>query len=151
MLIQLAPSSERILKKICKALYIFRSVPRRARLRKPACVVPGFAVPCLFKLSTAMAPVVLRYGFSKITWPEDHFRRKALENGAKLCKAKYVYDVEETVSCRDSDSQVAAKCHSQVHQASYDVTLQVSEHLMLDRLLPRVPVLFLYGACSCVK
>lgn len=114
MLIQLAPSSERILKKICKALYIFRSVPRRARLRKPASVVPGFAVPCLFKLSTAMAPVVLRYGFSKITWPEDHFRRKALENGAKLCKAKYVYDVEETVSCRDSDSQVAAKCHSQV-------------------------------------
>ncbi|KAH7943949.1 hypothetical protein HPB52_013727 [Rhipicephalus sanguineus] len=79
-----------------------------------------------------MAPVVLRYGFSKITWPEDHFRRKALENGAKLCKARYAYDVEEAVPCRDSDTQVTAKCHSQVHQTSYNVTLQLSSQRVIS-------------------
>lgn len=77
-----------------------------------------------------MAPVVLRYGFGNISWPEDYFPRKALENGEKLFKADYVYGVEETVPCRDSDSQVTAKCHSQVHQASYDVSIQVSQHLL---------------------
>nr|XP_050023413.1 uncharacterized protein LOC126517661 [Dermacentor andersoni] len=73
-----------------------------------------------------MAPVVLRHGFRKVAGIDEYFRASALEKGQKLCAAKYAYDVEETLEWFDGDSQVAAKCHSQVRQATYDVNIQLS-------------------------
>ncbi|XP_065306677.1 uncharacterized protein [Dermacentor albipictus] len=73
-----------------------------------------------------MAPVVLRYGFRKVAGIDEYFRASALEKGRKLCAAKYAYDVEETLERFDGDSQVVAKCHSQVRQATYDVNIQLS-------------------------
>lgn len=73
-----------------------------------------------------MPPVILQYGFSCIVFADGHFCNSVLSKGRKLCTANYVYGVEETVYGGNLDSEIAAKCHSQVKQASYDVKVQVS-------------------------
>ncbi|KAH7964029.1 hypothetical protein HPB51_027729 [Rhipicephalus microplus] len=69
---------------------------------------------------------LLTYGFSSVVFAEGYFRDSALSKGRKLRTANYVYGVEETVFGSNSPSEIAAKCNSQVKQASNDVKVQLT-------------------------
>lgn len=49
-----------------------------------------------------------------------------MDKGRKLCTARYVYDVEECDPQDAGSSRVTAKCHSQVKNIPYNITIQVS-------------------------
>ncbi|KAH6929179.1 hypothetical protein HPB50_023978 [Hyalomma asiaticum] len=90
-----------------------------------------------------MHPLILQYGINSVVFAEGYFRDSALTKGRKLCTANYVYGVEETVCGSNLPSEIAAKCHSQVKQASYDVKVQLNE-IALPRTLVESSSLFFF-------